>query len=62
VPLAVAPTEKVEPLIRALLKAFESFGGVPLQAVFDNPKTVVIGQINEAPDWNPTFAQCRWIA
>jgi transposase len=33
--VVVVPNEKVEPLIRALLLAFESFGGVPLRAVID---------------------------
>jgi len=50
------PNEKVEPLIRALVQAFESFGGVPLRAVFDNPKTIVIDRTNGAIEWNPTFA------
>jgi transposase len=48
--------EKVEALIRALLKSFESFGGVPLRTVFDNPKTVVTGRHNGFIEWNPTFA------
>ena len=38
--VVTVPNEKVEALIRALLKAFESFGGVPLRAVFDNPQTI----------------------
>jgi transposase len=50
------PDEKVEPLIRALLKAFEFFGGVPLRAVFDNPRTIVLGRSNGFIEWNPTFA------
>ncbi|HOX60182.1 MAG TPA: IS21 family transposase [Verrucomicrobiota bacterium] len=54
--VVTVPDERVESLIRALLQSFASFGGVPLRAVFDNPKTVVIGQINGAPEWNPTFA------
>lgn len=49
--------EKVEPLIRALLQAFESFGGVPLRAVFDNPKTVVTDRRNGTIEWNSTFAR-----
>ena len=48
--------ERVEPLIRALLQAFESFGGVPLRAVFDNPKTIVLSRGKGAVEWNPTFA------
>jgi len=53
--VVVVPDEKVEPLIRALLKAFESFDGVPLRAVFDNPRTIVIGRANGVIEWNATF-------
>lgn len=49
--------EKVEALVRALLGAFEDFGGVPLGCVFDNTKTVVASRAGERPDWNPVFAQ-----
>ena len=42
--VVTVPKEKVEPLIRSLLLAFESFGGVPLRAVFDNPKTIVLNR------------------
>lgn len=54
--VVTVPDERVEPLIRALLKSFESFGGVPLRAVFDNPKTVVISRSQGFIEWNPTFA------
>lgn len=54
--VVTVPNEKVEPLIRSLLLAFESFGGVPLRAVFDNPKTIVINRTKGAIEWNPTFA------
>ncbi len=54
--VVTVPDEKVEPLIRALLKAFESFEGVPLRAVFDNPKTIVTGRSEGFIDWNQTFA------
>ena len=30
---------------------------MPLQSVFDNPKTIVLSQAGGRPDWNPTFAQ-----
>ncbi|MBU0719094.1 MAG: IS21 family transposase [Planctomycetes bacterium] len=53
--VVTVPDEKVEPLIRALLKGFESFGGVPLRAVFDNPKTIVIGRTKNFIEWNSTF-------
>jgi hypothetical protein len=39
-----------------LLRGFESFGGVPLRAVFDNPKTIVIDRKHGRIEWNPTFA------
>jgi len=54
--VVIVPDEKVEPLIRALLKAFESFAGVPLRAVFDNPKTSVASRTNGLIEWNSTFA------
>jgi transposase len=54
--VVTVPDEKVESLIRALLKAFESFGGVPLRAGFDNPRTIVTGRSKGFIEWNPTFA------
>ena len=53
----VVPDEKVEALVRALLTAFEAWGGVPLRSVFDNPKTIVLGRPGGRVEWNPTFAQ-----
>jgi transposase len=53
----VVPDEKVEALVRALLAGYESFGGVPLCSVFDNPKTIVLGRTDGRVEWNPTFAQ-----
>lgn len=55
--LEVTPNEQVEALSRALLNSFASFGGVPMIAVFDNPKTVVLSHHGPTIDWNPTFAQ-----
>lgn len=49
--------ERVESLVRSLLGGFVSFGGVPLVAVFDNPKTVTLGRQGEQILWNETFAQ-----
>jgi transposase len=49
--------EKVEALLRALLAAFEDFGGVPLASVFDNPKTIVVSRTAGKPNWNRTFGQ-----
>src|SRR5262245_46256304 len=55
--VAIVPDEKIESLVRSLLSSFESFGGVPLVAVFDNPKTIVLGRVGERIEWNPTFGQ-----
>ena len=55
--VALVPDEKVEALARALLGAFEAWGGVPLCSVFDNPKTIVLRRNGGRVEWNPTFAQ-----
>jgi len=49
--------QRVESLVRALLSSFEAWGGVPLVAVFDNPKTVVLGRKDSKIEWNRTFGQ-----
>ncbi len=53
----VVPDQKVEPLVRSLVAAFEAMGGVPLVCVFDNPKTVVLRRLGDKIEWNPTFGQ-----
>jgi len=53
----IVPNEQVESLCRALLRAFERSGGVPLACAFDNPKTVVLHPKKSPPVWNHTFAQ-----
>ena len=53
----IVPNEQEEALIRALLRSFQSFGGVPLVCVFDNPKTVVISRKGGIIQWNSTFGQ-----
>lgn len=57
VDVRVVEDEGVESLVRSLLAGFESFGGVPLVAVFDNPKTVVISRKDRRIQWNDTFGQ-----
>jgi transposase len=57
VDVRVVENEGVESLVRSLLAGFESFGGVPLVAVFDNPKTVVLKREGERIQWNDTFGQ-----
>ena len=53
----IVEDERVESLVRALIESFDLFGGVPLVAVFDNPKTVVIKRHGTRIEWNKTFGQ-----
>ena len=58
VEVSLVDDERVERLVRAMLDHFTSWGGLPLVAVFDRPKTIALhwakdGQVTE---WNPTFA------
>jgi transposase len=50
--------EQVEALVRALVDHLAAFGGVPLVAVFDRPKTVALkwGRDGVVTEWNSTFA------
>jgi transposase len=58
VEVTIVPDERVERLLRALVAHFASFGGVPLLAVFDRPKTVALHWAKDGTvtEWNPTFA------
>jgi transposase len=47
--------ERIEALVRSLLAGFASFDGIPLVAVFDNPKTVTLGREGGRILWNETF-------
>jgi transposase len=51
--------ERVETIVRCLARDFVSFGGLPLMAVFDRPRTIVQkgGKGREVEQWNATFAQ-----
>jgi hypothetical protein len=40
--VALVADEKVETLVRALVDHLAAFGGVPLVAVFDRPKTIAL--------------------
>lgn len=57
--VTIVPNEKVETLVRTLVRHFTSFGGVPLLAVFDRPRTIVAksGRGREVEEFNATFAQ-----
>ena len=50
--------EDAETLVRTLAEHFVRFGGVPLCAVFDRPKTVALkwDDRGEVTEWNPVFA------
>jgi hypothetical protein len=58
VEVSLVDNEVVETLVRELAEHFTRFGGVPLCAVFDRPKTVALrwGKDGEVTEWNPTFA------
>jgi transposase len=53
----VVPDQRVEALVRGLIRSFEVFGGVPLVSVFDNPRTVVLFRKDRVIEWNATFGQ-----
>lgn len=59
VQVSLVPDERVETLVRGLVDHFHAIGGVPLVAVFDRPKTVVLKWKKDGTptEWNSTFAQ-----
>lgn len=58
VEVSLVPNQQAETLARALVDHFVAFGGIPLLAVFDRPKTVAISwrKNGEVTEWNPIFA------
>ena len=58
VEVSLVPDERVETLVRALVEHLAAFGGIPLVAVFDRPKTIALkwGRDGVVTEWNPTFA------
>ena len=59
VDVTLVPNQRVESLVRALVDHFAAFGGMPLLAVFDRPKTVALTWRRDGvvTEWNPTFAE-----
>ncbi|MBL8739506.1 MAG: IS21 family transposase [Myxococcales bacterium] len=57
--VTVVEDERVETIVRGLARDFVAFGGLPLMAVFDRPKTIVkkSGRGREVDEFNATFAQ-----
>jgi transposase len=56
--VTLVPDQRVETLVRTLVDHLAAFGGIPLVAVFDRPKTVALrwGRDGVVTEWNPTFA------
>lgn len=57
--VTLVDNERVETIIRCLARDFVKFGGLPLMAVFDRPRTIVTkgGKGREVRSFNETFAQ-----
>lgn len=53
----IVPDETTETVCHSLVDAFGYFGGMPLLAVFDNPRTIVTGRDGKHITWQETFAQ-----
>jgi transposase len=64
VEVTLVPDEQVEALVRALVDHVAAFGGVPLVAVFDRPKTVALqwGAMASSPSGIPPLPAWRWIS
>jgi transposase len=59
VAVTLVDNERVEAIVRTLVLHFVFFGGLPLMAVFDRPRTIVkkSGKGREVEQFNATFAQ-----
>ncbi len=57
--VTIVENERVETILRCLARDFVAFGGLPLMAVFDRPKTIVkkSGKGREVEEFNQIFAQ-----
>lgn len=60
--VTIVPNQQAEVLVRTLASHFEAFGGMPLLAVFDRPKTIALkwNRAGEVTEWNPTFASATF--
>ncbi|MFC1612160.1 IS21 family transposase [Myxococcota bacterium] len=58
VQVTIVPNQQVESLVRAMTEHFAAWGGLPLLAVFDRPKTIALkwNRDGTVVDWNQTFA------
>jgi transposase len=59
VAVSIVQDERVETIVRNLARHFVAFGGLPLMAVFDRPRTIVkkSGKGRDVDQYNATFAQ-----
>ena len=57
VQVSLVDNERVEALVRAMVDHFAAWGGIPLLAVFDRPKTIALKWTRDGKvtDWNPIF-------
>lgn len=57
--VSIVPDQTAESLIRALVEHFDAWGGLPLLAVFDRPKTIAIrwDKDGTVTEWNSLFSQ-----
>lgn len=57
--VTLVENEKTETIVRCLARDFVAFGGLPLMAVFDRPRTIVkkAGKGRDVDEFNATFAQ-----
>jgi len=57
VQVSLVANEQVEALVRAMVAHFAAWGGLPLLAVFDRPKTIALKWAKDGTvtEWNPTF-------
>jgi transposase len=56
--VSLVSDEGVESLVRSLAEHLASWGGAPLQCVFDRPKTIALkwGRDGKVTEWNQVFA------
>ncbi len=53
--LAAYPHERLSALLDGHERAFRHFGGVPLECLYDNPRTLVLGRRERHVLWHPVF-------
>jgi transposase len=54
--VAAYPHERLSALLDGHERAFRHFGGVPLECLYDNPRTLVLGRREGHVVWHPLFA------